>query len=60
MGERHAPCGTTLRRIIGGPVRWEMRMQAVLSVMEFERIRVKEVCMLRRSILCLSPSRQTL
>ena len=47
MGERQAPCGTPLRRVKGGPVWWEMRMEAVLSVMKFERMRVNEGCMLR-------------
>ena len=60
VGERHVPRGTPLRSVNGGPVRWEMRMEAVLSVKKFERMRVKEGCMLRRSILCLSPSCQTL
>ena len=59
MGESHAPCGTPLRRMIGGPMRWEMRMEAVLSVMKFERMRVKDGCMMRRSILFLSLSCQT-
>ena len=53
MGERHAPCGTPLKRVIGRPVIWKMRMEAVLSVMKFDRMRVKEGCMLRQSILCL-------
>ena len=55
-GERHAPCGTPLRKVVGGTMRWEMRMETVLSVMKFEKMRVKEGCMLGRSILCLSPS----
>ena len=40
--ERHAPCQTPLRRVIGGPVRYEIRIEAVLSAMKFERMRVKE------------------
>ena len=37
-----APCGTPLRKVIGGPVRWEMRMEAVLN---FEKMCVKrDVC----------------
>ena len=60
VDERHVSCGTPLRRGIGRPVRWEMRMETVLSGMKFERIRVKKGCMLRQSILCLSPSSQTL
>ena len=47
MGERHAPSETPLRRVKGGPVRGEMRTEAVLSVMKFARMRVKEGCMLR-------------
>ena len=35
-------------------------MEAVLSVMKFERMRMKEGCMLGRSILCLGTSCQTL
>ena len=42
------------------PIIWELRMEAVLLVMKFERMRVKEGCMLRRSILCLSLSCQML
>ena len=41
VGERQAPCETPLRRVIGGPVRWGMRIEAVLSDMKFERMRVK-------------------
>ena len=35
-------------------------MEAVLLVKKYERMRVKEGCMLRRSTLCLSTSCQTL
>ena len=59
MGERHAPCGTPLR-VNSGPVRWDMRMEAVLSCMKFERMRLNEGCKLRRNILCLNHSCQTL
>ena len=59
VGESHAPCRTPLRKVNGGPVRWEMRMEAVLLVMKFERMRVKKGCMLRRSILFLNYSGQT-
>ena len=49
LSKKHAPCGTPLRRVVGALVIWEMRMKAVLSVMKFERMPVKEECMLRRS-----------
>ena len=58
MGERHVPRGTPLMKVIGGPVRWEMRMEAVLSLKKFERMRVKKGCMLRLRDVC--PSCQTL
>ena len=46
VGERHVPCWMPLMRVIGGSVKWEKRFKAVLSVMKFERMRVKDRCML--------------